>query len=58
MLNQIKMKKMKNKPLLWLGLLGSMVCAANHLYITHNHAAALPWALVVIFQVRDIIYSN
>jgi len=52
------MKKMKNKPLLWLGLLGSMICTANHLYITHNHAAALPWALVVIFQVRDIIYSN
>ena len=45
---------MKYRTLLWLGLFGSMVCAANHLYVTHNYAAALPWALVVIFQLKDI----
>ena len=48
---------MNLKTLLWLGLFGSMYCVANHLYITRNHAAALPWALVVLFQLKDI-FSN
>jgi len=49
---------MNLKTLLWLGLFGSMVCAAKHLYVTHNHAAALPWALVILFQLKDIFIHH